>query len=113
MEITADGAHNDLTRVEADLDLNVHAVLVACLLGVLLHQLLHPQRRQARPHRMVFLGEGRPEERHDPIPHYLVHRSLVVADGFHHALEDGVEELAGVLRISVGEQLHRGLQAGE
>ena len=31
----------------------------------------------------------------------------------HHVLEDGVEELARLLGIAVGEQLHRALEVGE
>jgi hypothetical protein len=113
VQIAADRAHDDLARVEPHLDLHVHAVLVAYLLGVLPHQLLHPERGEARPHGVVFLGERRSEERHDPIAHHLVHRALVVPDGLHHALEQGVEDLAGFFRIAVGEELHGGLHVGE
>jgi hypothetical protein len=31
----------------------------------------------------------------------------------HHVLKDGVEELARLLRIPVGKQLHRALEVGE
>jgi hypothetical protein len=34
-------------------------------------------------------------------------------DGFHHALEHRVEELARLLGIAVGEELHRALEIGE
>jgi hypothetical protein len=33
--------------------------------------------------------------------------------GLHHPLEDGIEKLAGLLRVAVGEQLHRPLEVGE
>ena len=53
------------------------------------------------------------EERHDPVAHHLVDRALVVMDGLHHPLEHRVQELAGLLRIPVGQQLHRALEVGE
>ena len=74
---------------------------------------LHVERRVARPHGVIFVGEGRPEERHNPIAHHLVDRALVAVDGLHHPLQDGVEEPPRLLGIAVGEQLHRALQVGE
>ena len=82
-------------------------------LRVLRDRLLHPERRVARAHRVVLVGERRAEERHDPVAHHLVHRALVAVDGLHHPLEHGVEELARLLGIAVGEQLHRALEVGE
>ena len=40
------------------------------------------------------------------VPFVAVHRR-------HHALEHGVEELAGLFGVAVGQQLHRALQVGE
>jgi hypothetical protein len=34
-------------------------------------------------------------------------------DGLHHAFKDGVKQLARLLGIAVGEQLHRALEVGE
>ncbi len=76
-------------------------------------RLLHPERRVAGAHRVVLVGERRAEERHDPVAHHLVDGALVAMDGLHHALEDGVEELARLLGVAVGEQLHRALEVGE
>ena len=80
---------------------------------VALHRLLHPQRRVARAHRVVLVGERRAEERHDPVAHDLVDGALVAVDGLHHVLEHRVEQLARLLGIAVGEQLHRALEVGE
>ena len=79
----------------------------------MLHGLLHPQRRIARPHRVVLVRERCAEERHDPVAHHLVDRALVAVDGLHHPFEDGVEDLARLLGVAVGEQLHRALEVGE
>jgi hypothetical protein len=34
-------------------------------------------------------------------------------DGFHHPLEDGIEELAGFFRVPISQQLHGALEVGE
>ena len=83
------------------------------LLGVLLDRVLHPERRVAGAHGVVLVGERRAEERHDPVAHDLVDGALVAVDGLHHPLEDRVEELARLLGVTVGEQLHRALEVGE
>jgi len=62
---------------------------------------------------VILVGQRRPEERHDPVAHHLIHGALVAVDGLHHVLEDGVENLAGLLGITVGQQLHRSFQVGE
>ena len=62
---------------------------------------------------MILVSHGSAEQSHDPVAHHLVDGALVVVDGFHHALEDGVEEPPRFLGITVGEQLHRALQVRE
>src|SRR5262245_28109408 len=62
---------------------------------------------------MILVGQRRPKERHDPVAHDLVDSALVAMDGLHHSFEDGVEDLARLLGIPVGEQLHRIFQVGE
>src|SRR5262252_11149946 len=53
------------------------------------------------------------EERHDAVASHFVHRAFVVMDRFHHPLDHRVEELAGLLGIAVGKQLHGALEVGE
>ena len=62
---------------------------------------------------MVLMSQRRAEEGHDPIAHDLIHRPLVAVDGLHHVLEDGIKQLARLLGVPVGEQLHRALEIGE
>jgi hypothetical protein len=113
MEISADGAHDDLARVQPDADLDHGRVRAAHLVRVLLHALLHPERRVARPHGVILVGEGSAEQRHDPVTHDLVHRALVSMDRFHHVLEHRVEDPpCFFFRIAVREQLHRALEVG-
>ena len=83
------------------------------LLGVALDRLLHAQRRVAGAHRVVLVGERRAEQRHDAVAHHLVDGALVAVHRLHHAFEHRIEELARLLRVAVGEQLHRALEVGE
>ena len=78
-----------------------------------LDPILHSQRRVAGPDGVVLVGEGRAEQGHDAVAHDLVHRALVVMDGLEHQLQDGVENLACLFGILVGQQLHRAFEIGE
>ena len=62
---------------------------------------------------MVLMRQRSAEERHDPVAHHLIHRALVAMDGLHHSLKDRIENLTCLLRVTVGQQLHRALQIGE
>ena len=59
------------------------------------------------------MGHRRTEEGHDPVAHHLVDRALITVDGLHHPFEHRVEELARLLGVAVGQQLHRSLQVGK
>ena len=113
VQIAADRAHDDFPGVEPYADLDHGRVSALDLVRILLHRLLHAEGGVARPHRMVLVGERGAEQRHDPVAHDLVDGALVVVDGFHHPLEHGVEDLARLLGITVGEQLHGAFQIGE
>jgi hypothetical protein len=83
------------------------------LLGVLLDRFLHPQRRVAGTHRVVLVGDGRAEQRHNAVAHDLIDGPLVAVDGVHHPAEHGVQDAASIFGIAVGEQLHRAFEIGE
>ena len=93
-----------------DAHLDGHALSPLDLDGILFAPGLHGQGRIAGPHRMVLMGNRRPEQRHNAITHDLIHRPLVAVYGLHHALEHWVEELAGLFGVTVGQQLHRALE---
>ena len=112
-EVAADGAHDDVAGVEADPDADADALRPSHFLGVALHDFLHPQRGVARPDGVILVGERRAEEGHDPVAHHLVDGALVPVHGRHHELDHRIEDLARVLGIAVGEELHRALQIGE
>ena len=113
MEIIANGAHDDLARVEPHAHLQGDAVGPLDFGGILVHGGLHGQGRIAGPHRMVLMGQGGTEQGHDTIAHDLIDRALIAMHGRHHALQDGVEELPGLLRVAIGQQFHRALEVGK
>jgi hypothetical protein len=52
---------------------------------------------------VVLVGQRCAEEGHDAIAHHLVDGALVAMHRLHHPLEHGIEDLAGVLGIAVGQ----------
>jgi hypothetical protein len=112
-EVAPDGADDDLAGVQPDPDVHREPMRAADLLGVAPDRALHVEGRVARAHGVILVGQRRAEEGHDPVAHHLVHGALVAVDGFHHVLEDGIEQLARLLGITVGQQLHRALEVGE
>jgi hypothetical protein len=67
---------------------------------------LHAERGITRPHGVILMGDRRAKEPHDAVAHHLVHRTLVMMDRLHHTLDHGIEDLARLFGIAVGEQLH-------
>jgi hypothetical protein len=83
-KVAVNGANYDLSRIQADADVNWNTERALDLCRVVLHRILHPKRGMARAHGVILVGEGRAEERHDPVPHHLVDGALVLMDRFHH-----------------------------
>ena len=113
VKVAAHRAYHDLTRVQPDADLDVHAMGVTRVFRIALDQVLHPERRVAGPDGVILVGERGAEEGHDPVTHDLVHGTLVSVDGLHHPLEHGIEDVPGLLGIAIRDQLHRALQVRE
>ncbi len=113
VQVAADGAHDHLAGVQADAHSRLDAEVPARILGVAAHRRLQIERGVARAHGVILVGERRAEQRHDAVAHDLVHRALVAVYGVHHPLEHRIEKRAGLLRIAIGQQLHRALEVGE
>ena len=62
---------------------------------------------------MVLVRQRGAKQRHDAVAHHLVDGALVAVDGFHHPLEDRVEEAACLFGVAISEQLHGALEVGE
>jgi hypothetical protein len=54
---------------------------------------------------MVFVGNGRPEQRHNAIAEHLVHRALVAVHGRHHRVQGRVQNGPRLFRVEVADQL--------
>ena len=52
------------------------------------------------------MGSGT-KERHDAIAHDLVDGAFIAMHRLHHALQDGVEQLPGLLRVALGQEFQR------
>jgi hypothetical protein len=102
-----------LARIEAHAHLDRNAFAAAHAFGIALDGLLHAQCRIASPHCVIFAGERRAEQRHDAVAHDLVDGAFVAMHRFHHLIEHRVEQLARLLGVAVGQQLHRSLEIGE
>src|SRR5262245_9784054 len=113
MQIVADGTDEDLPRVEPDSDRYWHSMRPLNFVCISRDGLLHSERRITSAHGMIFVGDRRAEESHNPIAHNPVYGAFVAVDCLDHALEYRVEELLRVLRVAVSKRLHRTLDIRE
>jgi hypothetical protein len=112
-QVVADCADQDIARVQPDADLQSHTMSPSQILCETADLGLHGEGGVAGSQRMVFEREWGPKECHDAIAHDLVHGAFVAMDGLDHAIEDGVEQLTGLLGVAVGEQFQRSLDISE
>jgi hypothetical protein len=75
----------------------------ADLLGILLHCGLHRERGITGAHSVVLKSDGGTKQRHDAVAQHLVDSALVAMHGVHHALQDRIEELSGLLGVALGQ----------
>jgi hypothetical protein len=102
-EIAADRAHHDVSGVETDADLHLEPLGATQLVRVTAHGFLHPERGIACAHGVILVREGSTEQGHDAIAHHLIDGALVVVDGTHHALENGIEDLARSFGVAAAQ----------
>ena len=100
-------------ELSADPDHHRHAVAALDLVGIARDVFLHPQRRITGAHRVILVRQRRAEQRHEAVAHDGVHGAFVAMHGLDHALEHRVEKLLHVLRVAVGDHLHRAFDVGE
>jgi len=112
-EVVIDGPDDHLAGVEADPKLDRQPVPSAGLLGVTVDRLLHSEGAVAGPDGVVFVGDRRAEEGHDPIAEDVVDGPLVAVDRLHHGLDRAVEQGLRLLRVEALDQLGRALDVGE
>ena len=113
VQIIANSADYHLAGVQSDAHLQGDPVRPLDLGGILVHRGLHGQGGVARPHCVVLMGQGRPEQGHNAVPHDLIDRALIAMHRRHHAFQDGIEELPGLFRVAVGQQFHGAFEVGK
>jgi hypothetical protein len=113
VQVAANRPHDDFPGIEAHADLDRHALRPLQRVAVAGHALLHGQRRIASAYRVILMRDWSTEERHNAIAHDLVHRTFILVDGSHHAVEHRIEQVPRLLGVALGQQLHRPLEVGE
>jgi len=97
----------------ANANADLHVVVTPHVLGELSNGDLHGQGGVAGAQAVILVGEGRAEQGHDAVAHDLVHGAVVAVHGVDHARQHGIEQPACLLRIAIGQQLHRSFEIGE
>jgi hypothetical protein len=59
------------------------------------------------------MGDRRAEQGHNAIAHDLVDGAFIAMDRRHHAFQHRIQELPGVLGITVGQEFHGALEVGK
>jgi hypothetical protein len=113
VQVVANGPDDDFARMEPHPGQHLQAVRPAHLLSIALHGGLHGQGGVTGPHRVIFMGDWRPEERHDAVPEHLVHGAFVAVHGAHHDVQRWVQERAGLFRIETRNQLGGAFEIGK
>src|SRR5437867_9565692 len=87
----ANGADDDFPDVHPDAHQHRRSALLAELVTIPPHLVLHTQGGKERPLRMVFMRYGCAEQGKDAIPESLRHIALIAMDSIHHDLQSRVD----------------------
>ncbi len=112
-QVAADLAHDDVAGVEAHANREVEPVLALHLARVAAELPLQEQRGVTGALRVVLVGDGRAEQRHDPVARVLVHRALVAVHPVGQDREEAVEDAMPRFEIDLRGELHRALHVRE
>ena len=112
-QIVADLAHDDLSGIEAHANRKVQSARQPQLIGVGPERVAQVQRGVAGALRVVLVGDGRAEQRHDAVAGVLVHRAFEAVHAVGKDGEEAVEDRVPLFRIDLFGQLHRALHVGE
>ena len=113
IEVVGDAADHDLARVESDASQDLHPVLLAHHLAVAANGVLHRQRGVAGSSCVVFVGERRSEQRHEPVPHHSADGPLEPVDGLDHRPHGRLQQRPAVLGVQILDQLGGADDIGE
>ena len=112
-QIVADLAHDDLSGIEAHANRKIQSARQPQLIGVGPERVAQVQRGEAGALRVVLVGDGRAEQRHDAVAGVLVHRAFEAVHAVGEDGEEAIEDAVPFLRIHLLGQFHRALDVGE
>jgi len=112
-QVVADLPDHDLARVEPHAHGEVEALRPPQARRIAAQRLAQVKRRVTGPLRVVLVGDGRPEEGHDPVARELVESPLEAMDALGEDREEAVEDAVPGLGVDLLGQVHRALHVGE
>ena len=98
MQVIADGAHHHFPGVEPHAHAQLQAPGAAYVFGIGAHRGLHGKGGVAGAQRVVFVGNGGAEQRHNAVAEHLVDGALEAVHGVHHVVDARGRGAAGRLR---------------
>ena len=113
VQVVADRADDHLARVESTADLKAGAVGPRHLGGEVDDVALEAQHREARPARMLLVGERGAKDGHQTIAGELVDRTLEPVDRAGGDRQEAIEDGTPALGLERARQLHRADDVGE
>jgi hypothetical protein len=112
-QVVADLAYDDLAGVDAHARREGHAPLALQLLHVVPQLARQTQGGVAGPVRVILVGNGGPEERHDAVARVLVDGALEAVDAVRQDREEAVEDRVPCLGVDALGEVHGALQVHE
>ena len=106
-------AHDHLAGVESHANFDRRISRRAQARRIARHLLLHAQRRVQTALSMIFVRDGRAEQREDSVAGGLHDVTVVAMDGVDHQLERRIDDCARLFGIEAFHQIHRALDVGE
>jgi hypothetical protein len=113
LEIVADRSHDDFTRIESHAYGEAESPCTFQLRGVSAKFVPQMQGRVAGTPGVILVGDGRPEDRHDPIAGELIDRPLETVHAVGEDLEEAVHDPIPLFWIDLLAELHRALHVSE
>jgi hypothetical protein len=106
-QVVADLAHDDLTRVESNPNGEADSLLALELARVGAKLLTEPERRVARPLRVILVRNRRAKEGHDAVAEILVDRPLEAVHALRQDFEEAIENAVPFFGVELFGELHR------
>ena len=112
-QVVADPTNHDLVGVEPHPDAKPHAVPQPNGFGENAHGVADVQGGEAGSLRVIFVGDGSPEQSHGAVAGELMHRALEAVYAFGDDLKEVLDDVEPLFRIEPRRKSHRALDVGE